>query len=175
MIPEALVKQMNRADDFGKGLQVRRQMVYAAMSLGYYDSDPSKLNTTEYMESMVKRYQPFAFVDGTHFQCAFGHLEGYSAVYYTYMWSLVIAKDMFAQFDANEPVGPGRGTEVPKGGPGAGRLEARRRPRFRLHRPAVQRGGLEEVARQGRVGAVRELPTRTCGVLRESPARSILP
>jgi thimet oligopeptidase len=32
-------------------------------------------------------------------QCAFGHLDGYSAVYYTYMWSLVIAKDMFSQFD----------------------------------------------------------------------------
>jgi len=31
-------------------------------------------------------------------QTAFGHLNGYSAIYYTYMWSLVIAKDMFTEF-----------------------------------------------------------------------------
>jgi thimet oligopeptidase len=31
--------------------------------------------------------------------CSFGHLMGYSAAYYTYMWSLVIAKDMLSAFD----------------------------------------------------------------------------
>jgi thimet oligopeptidase len=29
---------------------------------------------------------------------SFGHLDGYSAIYYTYMWSLVIAKDLFSVF-----------------------------------------------------------------------------
>ena len=33
------------------------------------------------------------------FQTSFGHLDGYSAIYYTYMWSLVIAKDFFGLFD----------------------------------------------------------------------------
>src|SRR6185503_11085522 len=37
VIPADLVKRMNRANDFGKGLAVRRQMVYAGMSLGCYD------------------------------------------------------------------------------------------------------------------------------------------
>jgi thimet oligopeptidase len=37
-------------------------------------------------------------VPGTHLQCSFGHLEGYSAGYYTYMWSLVIEKDVFGRF-----------------------------------------------------------------------------
>ena len=27
------------------------------------------------------------------------HLDGYSAIYYTYMWSLVIANDLFSRFD----------------------------------------------------------------------------
>ena len=37
---------------------------------------------------------------GCAFQASFGHLSGYSAVYYTYMWSLVIAKDLFSKFTA---------------------------------------------------------------------------
>ena len=106
-IPAALVKQMNRANDFGKGLQVRRQMVYAAASLGCYDRDPSTVATDELFSGLVKKYQPFLFVVGTHFQCAFGHLDGYSAVYYTYMWSLTIAKDLFAQFDRTNLLAPG--------------------------------------------------------------------
>jgi thimet oligopeptidase len=38
-------------------------------------------------------------VDDTHFYAAFGHLAGYTSGYYTYMWSLVIAKDLFSAFD----------------------------------------------------------------------------
>jgi thimet oligopeptidase len=105
-IPAELVKKMNRANDFAKGLGVRRQMVYADLSLSIYDRDPKQVNTTELMQDKVKKYQPFPFVEGTHFQCAFGHLDGYSAVYYTYMWSLVIAKDMFSQFNKEDLLSP---------------------------------------------------------------------
>jgi thimet oligopeptidase len=38
-------------------------------------------------------------VPDTHFHASFGHLEGYGSGYYTYMWSLVIAKDLFSVFD----------------------------------------------------------------------------
>jgi thimet oligopeptidase len=106
-IPVELVNQMNRANHYGEGLGVRRQMVYAKLSLSIYDRDPSKVNVDQIAQDLVRQYQPFPFVAGTHFQCAFGHLDGYSAVYYTYMWSLVIAKDMFSQFDQAHLLAPG--------------------------------------------------------------------
>ena len=106
-VPTELVQRMNRANGFGKGLVVRRQMVYAGMSLECYDQDPAGVSTDQLFTDLVKKYQPFPFVDGTHFQCAFGHLDGYSAVYYTYMWSLVIAKDLFSKFDREHLLEPG--------------------------------------------------------------------
>jgi thimet oligopeptidase len=106
-ISAGLVKQMKRASEFGKGLTVRRQMVYAKLSLSIYDQDPKQVNTDAMIEKLTKQYQPFPFVEGTHFQTAFGHLEGYSAVYYTYMWSLVIAKDLFSKFDKTRMLSPG--------------------------------------------------------------------
>ena len=39
-------------------------------------------------------------------QCSFGHLDGYSAVYYTYEWSQVIAKDLFSAFDKKNLLDP---------------------------------------------------------------------
>jgi thimet oligopeptidase len=106
-IPAGLVQQMRRAREFGKGLAVRRQMVYAELSLSCYDRDPARVDTDALARAMVAKHQPYPFVEGTHFQCAFGHLDGYSAAYYTYMWSLVIAKDMFGQFDRADLLAPG--------------------------------------------------------------------
>ena len=48
---------------------------------------------------------PFPAEPDGHFEVAFGHLNGYSALYYTYMWSLVIAKDCFTPF-APDPLAP---------------------------------------------------------------------
>ena len=58
-------------------------------------------------------------------QASFTHLNGYSAYYYTYMWSLVIAKDLFSRFDradllAAEPARRYRTLILEQGGVGAG-------------------------------------------------------
>lgn len=48
------------------------------------------------------------YVDGTHFSAGFSHLgnPNYTASYYTYMWSQVIAKDLFDQFNAANLIDP---------------------------------------------------------------------
>jgi thimet oligopeptidase len=101
LIPFDLVDKLRRASEFGKGLQTAHQMYYAAVSLGFYNDDPEDLDTTRKMIELQDKYSAFDYVDGTHFQCSFGHLDEYSAIYYTYMWSLVIAKDLFSRFEEN--------------------------------------------------------------------------
>jgi thimet oligopeptidase len=105
-IPTALVTRMRRASEFGKAINVRQQMVYAKLSLSVYDRDPKTVDTTAMVKDLVNKYTQTPYVEGTHFQTSFGHLDGYSAVYYTYMWSLVIAKDMFSQFDRTDLLAP---------------------------------------------------------------------
>ncbi|HET9156707.1 MAG TPA: M3 family metallopeptidase, partial [Myxococcaceae bacterium] len=99
-IPTKMVKQLRAADEFGKGVDVRQQMFYAATSLHLYDRDPRGLELPSYVADIQSRYSPFPYVAGTTFYTGFGHLNGYSAVYYTYMWSKVIAKDLFTAFKA---------------------------------------------------------------------------
>jgi thimet oligopeptidase len=99
-IPLALAQKLRDAEEFGNGMFVRSQMSLAAISLGLHDRDPKGLDTTAFVAQQGEKYTPFKYVPGTHFQTAFGHLDGYSAIYYTYMWSLVIAKDMYSAFTA---------------------------------------------------------------------------
>jgi thimet oligopeptidase len=96
-IPADLVGRMRRADDFGKGYLARTQMFYAALSYWFHTERPADL--TARTRELQAQYSLFPYIEGTHFTCAFGHLEGYSSAYYTYMWSLVIAKDLFSAFD----------------------------------------------------------------------------
>lgn len=97
-LPAETIARMKRADEFGKGLWVRQQMFYAAMSLELYRRAPKDLNPVALVRELQGRYTPFPYVENSYFHLSFGHLDGYSAIYYTYMWSLVIAKDLFTVF-----------------------------------------------------------------------------
>jgi thimet oligopeptidase len=100
VIPQELVDKMRRADKFGLGTQTVQQIFYAAISLGFHCADADTLDQLAEVQRLQKRYTPFAYVPGTRFHTSFGHLVGYSAMYYTYQWSLVIAKDLLTPFEA---------------------------------------------------------------------------
>lgn len=98
-IPEELVKKSVAAKNFAVGLDTKHQMFYASMSLDLYNVNPEKLNLDEELKRIQNRYSPYEYVEGTYMYANFAHLYGYSAIYYTYMWSQVIAKDLFSRFE----------------------------------------------------------------------------
>ncbi|NYI44669.1 thimet oligopeptidase [Nocardioides aromaticivorans] len=107
-ISAELVAAMRAADDYGKGIYARTQMFYAAMSY-WFHADRAGAEVPDLTERMVElqaRYAALPYLPGTHMFASFGHLGGYSSAYYTYMWSLVIAKDMFSAFDESDLFAP---------------------------------------------------------------------
>lgn len=100
VIPRDLVEKMNRARYFDLGMQDMRQLGFSNISLGLHKgpapADPGK--ETRRLESV---YAVLPSPEFSQFQDSFGHLVGYSAVYYTYRWSKVIALDLFSQFAKN--------------------------------------------------------------------------
>jgi thimet oligopeptidase len=103
-IPAGLVAAMRRADHFGKGINAAQQMSYAARSYFFHAGQQDDL--TAYGDELQRRYSVFPPLEGAHMHCAFGHLTGYASGYYTYMWSLVIAKDLFSAFDVDDMFAP---------------------------------------------------------------------
>jgi len=96
-IPADLVARMRQGEDFGKGIYARTQMFYASMSYWFHTERPDDLVAR--MKELQAKYAAFPYIEGTQMFASFGHLGGYSSGYYTYMWSLVIAKDLFSAFD----------------------------------------------------------------------------
>ena len=98
----------------------------------------------------MREYTPVPPMPDTHMQASFTHLNGYSAYYYTYMWSLVIAKDLFSRFDqsnllAAEPARRYRDLILSRGGsaPAARLVEDFLGPAVQLRCVAEMAGGRE--------------------------------
>ena len=102
-IPPELVARMRDANDFAKGLMTRSQMFYAAISYAFHEEAPADGAGLVALEARLQQtYSVLDRVEGTHMYAGFGHLGGYTSGYYTYMWSLVIAKDLYSAFDADD-------------------------------------------------------------------------
>jgi len=95
-IPADLVGRMRRADGFGRALEVRRQLGHANVSYRLHVDRPADLQAAT--ESLYAETSPVQPLPGLHPYAGFGHLTGYGACYYTYQWSLVIARDLLSRF-----------------------------------------------------------------------------
>ncbi len=93
-----LVKKMRASSEFGKGVHVMRQLFYQALSYYLHAMDPKDVDLLAFQKDIQAKYMPYPYIDGTYTYAGFGHLEGYSSMYYTYQWSLSIAKDLFTRF-----------------------------------------------------------------------------
>lgn len=100
-VPADVVERLRAARSFGEGAMTNVQMYYSALSLEYHRLDPASFDLEDKMIELENTYSPFPHQDDTYFFANLGHLNGYSAIYYTYMWSKVIALDMFSQFQTN--------------------------------------------------------------------------
>jgi thimet oligopeptidase len=103
-IPADLVARMRAAEEFGKGYLASAQMFYAAVSYRLHLERPADIDAR--VRELWAEYNLIAPLPEGHFFTAFGHLTGYSSAYYTYMWSLVIAKDLFGAFDPDDLFAP---------------------------------------------------------------------
>lgn len=101
ILPESLHKKMVKAKNVGSGLQTQQQIFYGMLDMTFHDQyDPE--NNKETSTDVVKRLQNeityFDYMEDTYFQAGFGHLVGYAAGYYGYLWAKVYAEDMFGLF-----------------------------------------------------------------------------
>lgn len=98
-VPTALLAQAKAARDFGKGVGVSRQHLFARYDLA--------LHGREVLEPMalwtrMEGETPLGTVAGTLFPAGFEHIaSGYAAGYYGYLWSQVMADDLRTAFAAD--------------------------------------------------------------------------
>ncbi|MFO7300457.1 MAG: M3 family metallopeptidase [Actinomycetes bacterium] len=102
-IPEELVRQLVAARNLNKGMFYLRQMQYGWWDLELH-SGPDRDLEEIYRKGAEITMLPLQ--EGTFTLTSFGHLFGYDAGYYGYMWSEVFGDDMFSRFEAEGVTNP---------------------------------------------------------------------
>jgi thimet oligopeptidase len=100
-LPRSLIDAKVASKNAFSGRDTLRQLQFATYSLQIFglpfsEQPNEKLNTTQLFYDIEPRVMPgMNYENDTHFESAFGHLTGYGAGYYGYMWSKVFALDVF--------------------------------------------------------------------------------
>ena len=94
-LPDDLIEKRLELLKYGTGMHVARQIGLGMMSLAFFGPEEQKE-----LDFISKKYgqlcAPYLTYDtDTHWYCSFGHLMGYGARYYGYLWSLALGCDVF--------------------------------------------------------------------------------
>jgi thimet oligopeptidase len=103
VLPEQLFDKMVAAKNVGSGLAYTQQVFYGTLDFTLHDKyDPtSSKPVVEVLKELQNEITLYPYLEGTQMFAAFGHLMGYAAGYYGYLWSLVYSDDMFSVFEKN--------------------------------------------------------------------------
>ena len=105
-LSDELITRMLKSKNFGSGRFVQTQVFYATMSLDFFKKGAQKDVFAIYRDLYKKMFKHVAFSDQKHMYAAFGHLTGYGAKYYGYLWSKVFALDLFAEIKKHGLLNP---------------------------------------------------------------------
>ncbi|PIU20257.1 MAG: peptidase [Elusimicrobia bacterium CG08_land_8_20_14_0_20_59_10] len=110
-LPEKIIKKLIAAKNMDSGLGNLRQLFFSLLDMRYHTAR-GKVDTTKLYEKLMKKISLIPMSPGTHPQASFGHLMGgYEAGYYSYLWSEVIAADLFGVFEASGVMNPETGAK----------------------------------------------------------------
>ena len=99
-LPPEMLEGMIAAKNLGSGLGTEGQVFLGMLDLTYHTDEDGEMDTTAVRAEVYAKTRLFPAMEGLYGQASFGHLVGYHASYYGYLWSLVYAQDMFSRFEA---------------------------------------------------------------------------
>ena len=108
-IPDTLLRRLRAADVPSRPRFATFQAALAAVSIALHRTPAAQVNIDSLTYRKLADYSGLHVPDTTHFATSFDHLgaNDYSASYYTYLWSQVIAKDLWSAFDPARPLSSG--------------------------------------------------------------------
>ncbi len=102
-LPKAMIDGMIAAKNLGSGMSNEGQVFLGMMDMRFHTDEDGTVDTTAVSEDTYRETRVFKVAKNLIRQASFGHLVGYEAGYYGYLWSSVYAQDMWSRF-ADDPM-----------------------------------------------------------------------
>ncbi|GAA5855110.1 hypothetical protein JCM9279_001955 [Rhodotorula babjevae] len=121
-LPQSVFASLLKERSRFSALETSSQIMMAALDQAYHSSsvadaavDAGSLDSTALLAQTQARYHVVPYAAGTAWQTQFGHLFGYGATYYSYLFDRAIAAHVFAEKFSADPLSRERGEELKQG------------------------------------------------------------
>lgn len=104
VIPQALVNKIQAASKFNQGFATTEYMAATLLDLNWHSlTDPQIRDTAQFEQDALKEFGLIDEITPRYRSTYFAHIfsGGYSAGYYSYIWSDVYGADAFSAFEEN--------------------------------------------------------------------------
>ncbi len=101
VIPAEMIKKMNEANDFNEGFRTVEYMAAAYLDMDWHSiTEPTKKEVNTFEKDAMSKIGLINEILPRYRSTYYNHIfaSGYSAGYYSYMWSEVLDADTFAEF-----------------------------------------------------------------------------
>ena len=103
VLPEETFQKMLAAKSVNSGLSAQRTVEFSVYDMMLYDRyDPENpMPTDDIWPYIGEQFVQPSYIEGTHAQASWIHVNTHPVYMYGYLWSDVYAQDMFTQFEEN--------------------------------------------------------------------------
>ncbi len=100
LIPQTYIERLKASSNFMAGIAMTRQINLGLTDMAWHFAKPNTEKVAEIESKVAEKTDLYPIIEGTAISTAFGHIfaGGYSAGYYSYMWSEVLDADAFEAF-----------------------------------------------------------------------------
>ena len=100
VIPNELIEKIKQSSNFMSGIGLTRQINLGLTDMAWHNGAPTGESVADVEKKVAEQTDLYPIVPGTAVSTAFSHIfaGGYSAGYYSYMWSSVLDADAFEAF-----------------------------------------------------------------------------
>jgi thimet oligopeptidase len=91
------IRKIRENKNFINATYVARQILLCLFDFEIHKGN-AKQNIVETYNSLYHKVTGNTLPQNTYFPAGFGHMAGYDSAYYSYMWALVYAQDIYAKF-----------------------------------------------------------------------------
>lgn len=113
-LPDDLLEAALRARNFVSGMKTLSQFWLGLTDMRYHIDPDGEVDTTTIGNATYAEVTLYPAPPNTFFEAGFGHLLGYQAGYYSYMWGLVYAQDVAAKVREMGMLNPAAGERLRK-------------------------------------------------------------
>ncbi|XP_071483988.1 mitochondrial intermediate peptidase-like [Diadema antillarum] len=103
-LPEEMITRLCQSKKFGSAYEMQTQVFYSILDQVFHGDHPLGKPTIDILADIQRQHSSIPYVQGSAWHLRFGHLVGYGAKYYSYLYSRAVASQVWHRCFAEDPL-----------------------------------------------------------------------